>query len=105
MPEGGDAYILKAILHDWDDAAAIAILQACRRAMARRAKLLVVERLIGPPNEGPSEKFSDLNMLVSPGGQERTSDEMDALLAAADFRLTRALPTGTHWSVIEGVPS
>lgn len=105
VPEGGDAYILKAILHDWDDAAATAILQTCRQAMARTAKLLVVERLIGPPNESPSDKFSDLNMLVSPGGQERTSDEMAALFAAADFRLIRALPTGTHLSVIEGVPT
>ena len=104
VPGGGDAYLLKAILHDWDDVGSTAILHACRRAMRPQAKLLVLERVIGLPNEGPDAKFSDLNMLVAPGGQERTGDEFATLFAAAGFRLGSVLQTGTRLSVIEGVP-
>src|SRR4051812_35499132 len=104
VPRDSDAYLLKAILHDWDDAAAIAILEACRRAMRPQAKLLVLGRVIALPNEGPEAKFGDLNMLVSPGGRERTGDEFAALFAASGFRLTAVVPTGTRLSVIEGVP-
>jgi hypothetical protein len=104
VPEGGDAYLLKAILHDWDDEAALAILQTCRRAMRPGRRLLVLERLIAPPNEQPEAKFSDLTMMVSPGGQERTREEFAALFAAAGFRLVAATPTGTRLSVVEGLP-
>ena len=104
VPGGGDAYLLKAILHDWDDAEAIAILEACRRAMKPEAKLLVLERIIASPNESPDAKFGDLNMLVAPGGQERTGDEFATLFATTGFRLTAVVPTGTRLSVIEGVP-
>jgi hypothetical protein len=68
-PEGGDAYLLKYILHDWDDPASLAILKACRRASRSEGKLLVMERVVAPPNEGPETKISDLNMLVSPAGR------------------------------------
>jgi hypothetical protein len=105
VPEGGDAYMLKAILHDWEDEAAVAILQACRRAIRPGRRLLVLERLIAPPNEQPDAKFSDLNMMVSPGGRERTREEFAALFAAADFRLVAVAPTGTRLSVIEGLPA
>jgi len=105
VPEGGDAYLLKAILHDWEDDAAIAILRACRCAMRPGRRLLVLERLIAPPNEMADAKFSDLNMMVSPGGRERTREEFDALFAAADFRLVAVAPTGTRLSVIEGLPA
>lgn len=104
VPRDGDVYLLKAILHDWDDAASIAILEACRCAMRPEAKLLVLERVIAPPNEGSDAKFGDLNMLVAPGGQERTGDEFSALFAAAGFHLTAIVPTGTRLSVIEGIP-
>ncbi|SFU21620.1 O-methyltransferase [Mesorhizobium sp. YR577] len=105
IPAGGDAYILKAILHDWDDAESSAILKICRRPIKPEAKLLVLERVIAPPNEFSDAKFSDLNMLVSPGGQERTRDEFAALFAVAGFRLTRVVPTGTRFSVVEAVPT
>ena len=105
VPEGGDAYLLKAILHDWEDDAAITILQACRRAIGSGRRLLVLERLIAPPNEAPDAKFSDLNMMVSPGGRERTREEFAALFAAAQFRLVSVAPTGTRLSVIEGLPA
>ena len=105
VPGDGDAYILKFILHDWDDATSIDILRACRRAMSAEAILLVLERMIGPPNDGADAKFADLNMLVEPGGQERTAEEFANLFNAASFKLTRIIPTGTRINLIEGVPA
>ena len=87
VPAGGDAYVLKAIVHDWEDEESIAILRACREAIAPDGSLLVVERLLGAPNERPEAKFSDLNMMVAPGGRERTLEEYGALFEAAGFRL------------------
>jgi len=104
VPGGGDAYLLKAVLHDWSDDASISILLRCRQAIDPNGKLIVIERVIAPPNEGPEAKFSDLNMLVEPGGQERTSEEFDVLFTAAGFRLTNVISTGTRWRVIEGMP-
>jgi hypothetical protein len=66
--ESGDAYVMKAILHDWDDHRSIDILRTCCRVMSPRATLLMVDRVIGPPNEIPEGKFSDLNMLVQYAG-------------------------------------
>jgi len=105
VPEGGDIYILRAILHDWEDAEATAILSSCRRAIGAEGRLLVVEWAVGPPNEGRDGKFSDLNMLVSAGGQERTREEYVALFAAAGFRLTDVFPTKTRHAIIEGIPA
>jgi hypothetical protein len=104
VPEGGDAYLLKWILHDWDDAAAVDILRACRRATKRGCRLLVFERLIGLPNTASEEKFADLNMLVMNGGRERTRDEIAALFDESGFRLVAVTPTSTPLFVIEGVP-
>ncbi|MBR0716875.1 methyltransferase [Bradyrhizobium liaoningense] len=104
VPEGGDAYVMRAIIHDWEDDEAVAILKTCRRAMRDDAKLLLIERLIAPPNEMPSSKFSDLNMLVMPGGLERTSEEFSHLLAAGGFELTCIAPAG-NFNVIEACPS
>jgi hypothetical protein len=104
VPEGGDAYLLKNILHDWDDAAAIDILRACRRAMKPDSRLLVFEYVVGPPNTGPRGKFADLNMLVITGGLERSREEFELLFGRAGFRLNSVTPTGTPLCVIEGVP-
>jgi hypothetical protein len=103
VPEGADAYLMRAVIHDWEDDEAIAILKVCRRTMAESAKLLLIERLVGPPNEMPATKFVDLNMLVSPGGRERTCDEFSGLLARSGFELTRVFPASTH-NVIEARP-
>lgn len=105
VPEGGDAYLLKHILHDWDDPASLAVMKACRRASRSEGKLLVMERVVAPPNEGPETKISDLNMLVSPGGQERTGEEFAALLAAAGFRMEGTVEVDARLSVIEAVPA
>ncbi len=102
VPGGGDAYLLKAILHDWDDAEAEAILRNCRHAAGQSGTLLVLERVVAPPNEDPVTKFSDLNMMVMTGGRERTEAEFAALLTAAGFRMTAVVRTGTPFSVIEG---
>ncbi len=101
VPEGGDAYVLKSIVHDWEDAEAIAILRSCRRACSDGAALLLIERDLGPPNEVPAAKLSDLNMLVNPGGRERTVEEYATLFDEAGFRLVGATPTASGLNVIE----
>ena len=100
----GDALVLKAILHDWDDPEATKILRRCRDAIAPAGTLLVLERVVAPPNQDADGKFSDLNMLLMPGGQERTADEFAALFAASGFRLTNIVATGTRLSLIEAQP-
>ena len=104
LPKGADAYILGNILHDWENDKAMAILGNCRRAIMDEGKLLVIERELLPPNEGVEAKFSDLNMLVETGGQERSTEEYAALLAAAGFRLLGVIPTESPWSIFEGAP-
>jgi SAM-dependent methyltransferase len=104
VPEGGDAYLLKWILHDWSDDNAIAILRCCRRAMRPGGRLVIVEHLIGPHNTGREGKFMDLNMMVITGGVERTREEFARIFEAAGFELTRVTHTETPISIIEGVP-
>jgi hypothetical protein len=94
VPDGADAYVLKWIIHDWEDPEARAILETCRRAMPQDARVLVVERVVGPPNEDADAKFSDLNMLVMPGGRERTRDEFARLFESAGLRLEHVFPAG-----------
>jgi predicted O-methyltransferase YrrM len=105
VPEGGDAYLLKSILHDWEDQSSRAILGRIREAAAAGADLLVVERVL-PEHPGPEDLDSllgDLNMLVNNGGQERTVEEFRALMEATGFRLEDVVETGTAWSVLRGV--
>jgi hypothetical protein len=104
VPAGADTYLMKAILHDWEDAECIAILGAIRREIPHDGVLLVVERVVGPPNEDLEGKLSDLHMLVMPGGRERTAPEWRALLEAGGFQLEeiRALPVA--WQLIIGRP-
>jgi hypothetical protein len=105
VPEGADAYLLKAVLHDWDDDDALRILARCRAAIPAHGALLVVERDLGAPNENADAKFSDLNMLVSLGGRERTRDEFAALLARGGFALQSATPSAIALSVFEAHPA
>ena len=103
VPGGGDAYIMKFILHDWDDVRAGKILKNCREAMAPGGRALVLEAVI-PPGDAPFVgKLGDINMLVlTQGGRERTEAEFGDLFASAGLRLTRIVPTASHVSVIEG---
>ena len=105
VPDGGDAYILKWIIHDWDDEQSVAILENCHRAMAPSGKLLLVESIVPPSDEPSLSKLVDLNMLVMTGGRERTEAEYRKLLRTAGFELTRVVPTPSPSSVIEGVPA
>jgi hypothetical protein len=105
VPEGGDAYILKYIIHDWDDERAIAILKQCHKVMPANGKILVAEQVIPPGNEPFRGKFLDVNMLVmTPGGRERTEAEYRALFEKAGFKLTRIVRTQDEMSIIEGIP-
>ncbi|MGI0490738.1 methyltransferase [Alkalinema pantanalense CENA528] len=106
LPTGANAYILKHIIHDWDDARSIEILKQCRTALADNGKVLVVEQVIPPGNKPFMGKLLDVNMLVMcPGGKERTAEEYEQLFAAAGLRLTRIVPTPSMVSVVEGVPA
>ncbi len=102
VPGGGDAYILKWIIHDWDDERSITILRNCHRAMTENGKLLLVEAVVPRGSEPHFSKFIDLNMLVMTGGRERTENEYRMLLEASGFKLTRIIPTESPMSVIEG---
>ncbi len=101
VPGGGDAYVLKWIIHDWDEEKSVAILANCRRAMGAHAKLLLIESVIPPGNQPYFHKFMDLNMLVMTGGRERTEAEFRSLLEAAGFRLDRIVNTPAEVSVLE----
>ena len=104
VPEGADGYILANVLHDWDDARAVQILGACRRAMATDGRVLIVERLIpDDPADAVPVLLSDLTMLVFSGGQERTNAEYDELLTAARLNLTKVQPVASPYGVIEGL--
>jgi hypothetical protein len=102
VPAGGDAYVLKSILHDWEDADCIRILERCRQAMTAGATLLVVERELGAPNSHPDGKFSDLNMLVATGGRERATEEYAALFSTAGFRFAGVTPSDIGVGLFEG---
>lgn len=105
VPGGGDAYLLKSVLHDWYDPEARRILETCRKATAPGAVLLVIENVLEPPNQGPETKLGDINMLVGPGGQERTVDEFAALLASAGFTLGKVVDSGGLHSLLEAAPA
>jgi hypothetical protein len=102
VPEGGDAYVLRAVIHDWDDDASVRILTVVRNALAEDGRVLIVERVIAPANQGRDAKFSDLNMLVGPGGRERTREEFSTLAQSSGLRLERVLDAG-NFCVIEAV--
>jgi hypothetical protein len=105
VPAGADLYVLKDIVHDWDDEAALAILRVVRAAMSDGARLLVVERVI-PPGDAPAHgKLVDITMLLVTGGRERTRDEYADLLRRAGFAVAGIAPTPAGTDVITAVPA
>ncbi len=102
IPEGADAYLMRHIIHDWDDEKSLTILRNVHRAMRPDARLLVVEGVIPPGNDPSFSKLLDLTMLTLPGGKERTEEEYRTLFRAGGFELTRIVPTAAEISVIEG---
>jgi hypothetical protein len=104
VPEGGDAYIMKHIIHDWDDGRATTILKNIASAMgAKRGKVILLESVIAAGSAPDFGKFLDIEMLAMPGGRERSADEFRALFAGAGFELTRVVPTKSPLSVVEAV--
>lgn len=104
VPAGGDAYVLKHILHDWPAEQAGQILRTVRAAMAPTARLLVIELLLPDRNRPHPGNYIDLEMLVHTGGRERTESEYRALLAGAGFALISCTPTLSPENVLEAVP-
>ena len=108
VPGGADVYLLKSVLHDWDDTRAQQILHTCHRAMAGAARLLLIERLL-PERLQASDAHralarSDLTMRVAHGARERSEKEFVALLASAGFRTHRIVPTTSALTIIEALP-
>jgi hypothetical protein len=110
VPPGADAYVLKGVIHDWEDAEALAILRNCRAAMRADSRVLVIERVL-PERINPSDPLTpgrfihDINMMLNPGGRERTEAEFRDLLARAGLRLIRVVPMPSPQAVIEVDPA
>lgn len=109
VPPGGDAYLLKHVIHDWNDEPTMQILTTCRRAMGPDARLLIIEGVyperIDTSSESRGATANDVNMLVCTGGRQRSEAEFHTLYAAAGFTLTRMVPTPPlPTRIIEGVP-
>lgn len=103
VPAGADAYMMKHIIHDWDDERCVKILRNIRPGMPDAGKVLIVETVVPEGNEPHYSKLLDLEMLTSPGGVERTAGEYREMLAAAGLRLSRIVPTRSPFSIIEAV--
>ena len=99
-----DAYVLKHIIHDWDDESARRILENCRRSISPNGRLLTIEMILPPMNEPGFAKLLDIEMLLIHGGRERTADDFRALYAASGFELTEVIPTRSPVAIIEGRP-
>jgi len=102
VPSGADVYLLRHVIHDWEDAEAIRILRNCRNAMGTDGRLLVVEMVIPPGNSPAFGKWLDLMMLLI-GGKERTQDEYAGLFASAGLKLNQVISTTSEVSILEGV--
>jgi len=99
----GDAYVLKFIVHDWDDEHAVSILKNCRAAMTPKGRVLIIEMIVGEGDAGLAAKGLDITMLLFTGGHERTEKEYGELLHRAGLRRVRTIPTASQFSVIEAV--
>jgi hypothetical protein len=105
VPAGADAYIMKHIIHDWPDDLCLQLLEACRKGVNSGGRLLVVDSVIQPGNDFSPEKFMDLQMLIFPGGCERTEKQFRDLFARAGWKLSRIIPTVASDSIVEAVPA
>jgi predicted transcriptional regulator len=102
VPAGADAYIMKYILHDWDDELAVKILSNCRAAMNKNGRVLVVDSVIPPGHEPGYVKLLDIEMLII-GGRERTKADFADIFRKSRLKLTRVLATKSPLSIVEGV--
>jgi O-methyltransferase domain len=105
VPSGCRAYVMKSVIHDWDDESAHKILVNCRRAVPKDGALLLVELVLAEGNLPSLGKTIDVAMMVLTGGKERTEQEYRDLLSAAGFRLNQVYPTSADYNVIEAMPA
>jgi SAM-dependent methyltransferase len=103
VPADADVYIMKKVIHDWDDDRAAKILENCRRAMLPEGKVLIAETIMPAGNEPHPIKTFDLIMLAAVGGLERTQAEYERLFARATLRLRRVIATRSPLSILEAV--
>lgn len=103
VPAGGDLYVMKMIIHDWNDEKAAIILNNCRKALAQKpnGKLLLLEMVLPPGDQPHMAKLLDVEMLLFPGGHERTPEQYRQLFASSGLRLTRIIPTKSAMSIVE----
>lgn len=104
VPRDGDVYLLKSVLHDWDDGNAARILRNCRQAMSPGAELIVIEALRRRDDDA-AQAFMDLHMLVTHGGRERRPEELESLMTTAGFRLIGTEKAGSHLHIARGSPA
>lgn len=104
IPEGSDLYMLKRILHDWDDQACLSILRNCREAMMSTSRLLIIDAVMPEGNVPHESKDFDLFMLALFGGRERTQKEWQRLLEDSGLRLAYIWPTPSSLAIIEVEP-
>jgi O-methyltransferase domain/Dimerisation domain len=102
IPGGADIYLLKHIIHDWEDDQAREIFRRCRQGMARDSRLLLIETIITEGNSPSFAKLLDLHMLVWPGGLERTEEQYRALLESAGLSLSKRCRGSQHWATSNG---
>jgi hypothetical protein len=103
VPAGADAYILKYILHNWDDEHCVRILSNCRDAMGAKGRVLVADAVVSPGGQADWGKLLDIQMMVVVPGKERTKEEFAALFKRSGLKLTRVIPTNCPLSVVEAV--
>lgn len=103
IPPGADAYYMQHIIHDWDDERSLKILANCRKALegSKEGRLIIVDAIVQENSDPDMSKWLDLEMLLLPGGRERTRREWDALMTQAGFTITKAVPIALGKSVIE----
>jgi hypothetical protein len=104
IPAGGDLYVFKRILHDWDDNTCVSLLKRCRDVIPANGRLLVIDAIIPPGTDPHPAKIVDLVMMSVLPGRERTEDETAALFTAAGFQLNRVIPTHSMLAIAEGLP-
>ena len=104
IPHHGDAYLLRVILHDWNDDKALSILKKCRETMSLGSRLIIIERIICDDENKNSTYLGDINMLITIGGKERTEDEFKKLFNEAGFNLNKLTLTKSAFSILECEP-
>ena len=105
VPTGANIYILKLVLHDWENDKAERILSRCRNAMSPTSRLLVIKGLVGPPGEMSLTTLVDITMLNNLGGRERTQAEFERLLERVGLKLQKIIPTESALDILEATPA